>query len=150
MFKQILFPVDFSGSSERVVPFVRSVAKKYGSTIHVVHVVADLTSDLYAPGETIVTFISQLRENAESMIGEYCDKHFSGLANVFGHVMDGDPAEEIVRFAQENGDSLIIMGTHGRKGLDRVVFGSVAENVLRSSPVPVLTVNPHLVEPEKD
>jgi nucleotide-binding universal stress UspA family protein len=148
MFKQILFPVDFSSSAERVVPYVRSVAQKYGSTIHVVHVVADLTGELYAPGESIVTFISEIRENAETMMGEYCDKNFSGMANVFAHIMEGDPAEEIVRFARENGDSLIIMGTHGRKGLDRVVFGSVAENVLRTSPVPVLTVNPHLVAVE--
>jgi nucleotide-binding universal stress UspA family protein len=65
---------------------------------------------------------------------------------VFGHILEGDPAEEIVRFAVENENALIIMATHGRKGLDRVVFGSVAENVLRSSPVPVLAVNPHRLE----
>jgi nucleotide-binding universal stress UspA family protein len=145
MFSQITFPVDFTGSAVKVVPYVRDVADKYGSTVHVIHVVADVV-DLYVPGETIVSFISDIREKAQSMMNQFIGEHLPGLTNVYGHILEGDPAEEIIRFADENGDGLIIMGTHGRKGLDRVVFGSVAAHVTRHSHIPVLTVNPHLVE----
>jgi nucleotide-binding universal stress UspA family protein len=146
MFERILFPVDFTGSSEKVVAYVRDVAKKYTATVHVIHVVVD-TVDLYVPGETMISFLAEVREGAENMMRQYIDKHFHDMQDVvFGHILEGDPAEEIVRFAVENENALIIMATHGRKGLDRVVFGSVAENVLRSSPVPVLAVNPHRLE----
>ncbi len=157
MFKKILFPVDFTGSSVRVIPFVLDVAEKYNARVQVLHVVtAEVGGDLYIPGESLMTFISEIRAGAEKMMKEYCETHFGGLEHVYGLVLEGDPVEEIIRFAEEHKGTLIVMGTHGRKGLDRVVFGSVAENVLRKSPVPVLTVNPHLVakdqpqEEEKD
>jgi nucleotide-binding universal stress UspA family protein len=55
-------------------------------------------------------------------------------------VLDGDPAQVIVQFARERGCSLIVMGTHGRTGLERLLMGSVAEQVVRKAPCPVLTV----------
>ena len=122
MFSQIIFPVDFTGSSERVVPFVRSMAEKYETTVHVVHVVAEVAVDMYVPGEAIVSFISELKASAEKMLEEYCTRHFGGFPKVFGHVLEGDPVEEILTFAREANKGLIIMATHGRKGLDRVVF----------------------------
>ena len=145
MFGDILFPVDFTGSSVRVVPFVRNIAEKYDARVHVLHVVGDMGGDLYVPGEAIISFMSEIRTLAENMMNDYLAEHFAGLEKVFGHILEGDPAEEILTFAREHGDTLIVMGTHGRKGLDRVVFGSVAENVVRKSSVPVMTVNPHLV-----
>ncbi len=58
-------------------------------------------------------------------------------------VVSGDPAEEIMRYAETEGVDLIVMGTHGRKGLERIIFGSVAEQVVKNAPVPVLVVNPY-------
>jgi nucleotide-binding universal stress UspA family protein len=55
----------------------------------------------------------------------------------------GDAAEEVLNYVRSEGIDLVIMGTHGRKGLEKVVFGSVAERVVQKSPVPVLTINPH-------
>lgn len=55
----------------------------------------------------------------------------------------GDPAEEILKCVELEGIDLIIIGTHGKKGIERVLFGSVADRVVKKSPVPVLTVNPH-------
>jgi nucleotide-binding universal stress UspA family protein len=55
----------------------------------------------------------------------------------------GDAAEEILKYVRSEGIDLIIMGTHGRKGLEKIVFGSVAERVVQKSPVPVLTINPY-------
>jgi nucleotide-binding universal stress UspA family protein len=57
--------------------------------------------------------------------------------------VQGDPAEEILKYIAQEKVDLVIMGTHGRKGLDRVLFGSVANEVVKKSPVPVLTINPY-------
>jgi nucleotide-binding universal stress UspA family protein len=61
-------------------------------------------------------------------------------------VVAGDPSEEILNYIGTHGIDLVVMGTHGRKGLDKVIFGSVAERVVKSSPVPVMVVNPFKVE----
>lgn len=61
-------------------------------------------------------------------------------------VLTGDPAKEILKFIESEEIDMVIMGTHGRKGLEHVFFGSVAENVLRRSPVPVLVINPHTLK----
>lgn len=58
-------------------------------------------------------------------------------------IVFGDPAQEILKSIESEGVDLVIMGTHGSKGLDKVFFGSVAETVVKKSPVPVLTVNPY-------
>jgi nucleotide-binding universal stress UspA family protein len=60
-------------------------------------------------------------------------------------VLRGDAAGEIIRYAQAEKIDLIVMGTHGRKGLDRTLFGSVAANVVKNSPLPVMVINPHRV-----
>jgi len=61
-------------------------------------------------------------------------------------VVAGDASEEIINYIESQGIDLIIMGTHGRKGLDKVMFGSVAERGVKTSPVPVLVVNPYKVD----
>lgn len=58
-------------------------------------------------------------------------------------VMDGDPASQVIKYAEEHDIDLIITATHGRKGLEHAIFGSVAENIVRNSPVPVMTINPY-------
>jgi len=58
-------------------------------------------------------------------------------------VVQGDPAEEILKYVESEKVDLVIMGTHGRKGLDRILFGSVANEVVKRSPAPVLTINPY-------
>jgi nucleotide-binding universal stress UspA family protein len=61
----------------------------------------------------------------------------------FAHVLTGDPGEEIVNYAEQEKMDLILIGTHGRKGVDRILFGSVAEHVVKNSRIPVLTLNPY-------
>lgn len=79
---------------------------------------------------------------ARQRLEEYLRAHFGDWPQATVQVPVGDPAAAIVVQAQRAGVDLIIMGTHGRCGLDRALFGSVAERVLKHSPVPVLTVNP--------
>ena len=145
MFNQILFPVDFTGSSVTLVPYVLDVAAKYDADIHVVHVVAEVGSDLYVGGEAMVSFLNEIRESAQNMMDEFLTQHFPNNPKVIGRVLEGDPVDKILEYVKEKDIKLIVMSTHGRKGLDRIVFGSVAENIVRSSSIPVMTVNPYLV-----
>ena len=61
-------------------------------------------------------------------------------------ILFGDPAQEILKTIDSEGIDIVVMGTHGRKALEHVFFGSVAENVVKKSPVPVLTINPYKVK----
>ena len=73
---------------------------------------------------------------------DFVAEHFQGV-KATGKVVNGYAAEEILNLTATVGADLIIMGTHGRKGIDRILFGSVAEKIVKSSPVPVMTVRPH-------
>ena len=66
-----------------------------------------------------------------------------GYPNFQKRILSGDPAQEILKTIESEGIDLVIMGTHGRKGLEHIFFGSVAETVVKKLPVPVLTINPY-------
>ena len=87
----------------------------------------------------VAKFEEEMIEAAEKKMESFLAQY----KNVKAKVLIGDVAEEIIRHAEESGMDLIVMGTHGYKGLEKVMFGSVAEKVVRSSPCPVLTINPY-------
>jgi nucleotide-binding universal stress UspA family protein len=98
---------------------------------------------MYVPHPSISRFEKEVIEGAERRLYEFVDEHFSDFANTKAVVVAGDASEEIINFIEEQNIDLVIMGTHGRKGMDKIIFGSVAERVLKTSPVPVMVVNPH-------
>jgi nucleotide-binding universal stress UspA family protein len=67
------------------------------------------------------------------------------VGEVGAHRAGGDGGEEIINYVKKQGIDMIIIGTHGRKGLEKVMFGSVAEGVIKEAPCPVLTINPHTI-----
>jgi nucleotide-binding universal stress UspA family protein len=71
------------------------------------------------------------------------DQYFSEFVNTKAVVAAGDASEEIINYIEDKHIDLVIMGTHGRKGMDKILFGSVAERVVKASPVPVMVVNPY-------
>ena len=87
-------------------------------------------------------FESEIIKGAEKKVEEFVREHFQGFSPKVKIIL-GDAAEEILNYVRSEGIDLVIMGTHGRKGLEKIVFGSVAERVVQKSPVPVLTVNPY-------
>lgn len=143
MFRKILFPIDFSQVSELVLSYVLSVADKYGSEIYIVHVTRDLTyfTELDIPYPSIYSFNQDIRQGAERKMDDFCATHLSGR-KVVCQVLDGDPGAEILNFIDKNEIDLVIMGSHGRTGINRIFFGSVAARVTRNSPVPVMTIRP--------
>ncbi|MCU0560907.1 MAG: universal stress protein [Desulfobacterales bacterium] len=143
-FKKILFPVDLSPASVKVVPYVQNMASKHGARVHLLFVarVFDYFTSMYVPHPSVSQFEKEVIEGAEKRLYEFAGEHFKGLDGVKVKVAAGDPSDEILSYIGAMGIDLVVMGTHGRRGLDKIMFGSVAERVVKSSPVPVMVVNP--------
>jgi nucleotide-binding universal stress UspA family protein len=144
-FKRILYPVDLSESSDKMVPYVQSVAKKFESKIHILFAarVFEYFTSIYVPHPSINKFEKEIIEGAEKRLYEFVDEHFSDFPNTKTAVVTGDASEEIINYIEDQRIDLVIMGTHGRKGMDKIIFGSVAERVVKTAPVPVMVVNPY-------
>jgi nucleotide-binding universal stress UspA family protein len=143
-FKKILFPVDLSEASAQVAPYVTTMAEKFNAKVYLLFVARVLQhyAAMYVPDPSISRFEREVLDGAEKRLYEFKESHFGAIGEVQVDVLLGEVAEEITRFAADEKADLIIMGTHGRKGLDKIVFGSVADRVVKTSPVPVLVVNP--------
>jgi nucleotide-binding universal stress UspA family protein len=143
-FKRILFPVDLSEVSPKIVPYVKDMLAKFDAEVHLLFVARILQhfTSIYVPHPSVNKFEAEMVKGAEKRLQEFVDEHF-GADSPKAQVVLGDPAAEILNYVEAEGIDLIIIGTHGRKGLEHIIFGSVAERVVKKSPVPVLTVNPY-------
>jgi nucleotide-binding universal stress UspA family protein len=139
--KKVLVPVDFSENSKKVLEAAGYFSGMCQAELNAVFVVQsfDDYSGFFVPHMPVAKFEEEMVEAAENKMESFLEKH----KNVKAKVLVGDVAEEIIRYAEGSGMDLIVMGTHGYKGLEKVMFGSVAEKVVRSSPCPVLTINPY-------
>ena len=143
--KKILFPLDLTENSSKILPYVLSISEKYNSIIYLLHVVQDLNKwgKLYVPHPSMDKFQKEAIEVAKKAMDTVCENQLQCCPNFQKRVVSGDAADEILKVIESEGIDLLIMGTHGRKGMEHVIFGSVAENVVKKSPVPVLTINPY-------
>ena len=139
--KKVLVPVDFSENSKKILEAAGYFSGKCEAELHVVFVVQsfDDYSGFFVPHMPVAKFEDEMVQAAEKKMENFMAEQ----GDVMTKVLVGDVAEEIIRHAEETGIDMIIMGTHGYKGLEKVMFGSVAEKVVRSSPCPVLTINPY-------
>lgn len=140
LYERILVPTDGSDGVERAVRHAVDLAVEHGATVHALYVV---NSASYAgmPMESSWEGVDEmLRADAESAVELVRAVGDDYDVPVETAVIDGTPSSEIVRYAESEGCDLIVMGTHGRGGIDRLLLGSVAEKVVRGSSVPVLTV----------
>ncbi|NVM20199.1 MAG: universal stress protein [Desulfobacterales bacterium] len=142
--RRILFPVDFSECSESIFPYVAQIARKLDSKLHLLFVARDISylATINVESDLLTNTVARVARAGEDKMQAFCDKYLSDFANYEQKVVVGDPRQEIVRFAEEQDVDLIVMGTHGRTGLERTLMGSVAEHVIKNAAVPVLTVNP--------
>jgi len=142
MFTTILLPSDFSNCSAEAARAARRLAERFESRLIVLHVLDEpAVLDPMFRGEVPLEL---LRGRMEQYAGEgmetFLKAHFEGLPRVETRMASGVPYREIVREARECAAGLIVIGTHGRTGVERVLFGSTAERVVRMSPCPVLSV----------
>ena len=139
--KKVLVPVDFSENSKKILEAARYFSEICQAQLHAVFVVQsfDDYSGFFVPHMPVAKFEEEMVQAAEEKMKGF----LLGQNKIVAKVLVGDVGEEIIRHAEETGMDLIVMGTHGYKGLEKVMFGSVAEKVVRSSPCPVLTINPY-------
>jgi nucleotide-binding universal stress UspA family protein len=143
--RTILLPTDGSEGAEAAVAHAVSLAQAYDATIRVLAVADTKSYGTFTTGgaESVIPALEErCRENvaaARELITELCGED-GDAPPVETAVVRGFPAEEILRYAEEHGADLLVLGTHGRTGVGRVLLGSVAEKVVRTAPVPVVTV----------
>ncbi len=140
--KKILFPVDFTASSDKVLPYVKFMVDKLGARLSLIHVVrgAEEFAGFEMGAAWYSSFEKELIDGAEKAMHRFVEEN--DLSDADSAVLVGAAGEEIVKYADDNGIDMIIMGTHGRKGLEKIMFGSVAAEVVKKAKCPVLTVNP--------
>ncbi|WP_380675842.1 universal stress protein [Salinigranum sp. GCM10025319] len=129
----ILVPTDGSAGSERAVRHAVDLAATYDATLHALYVVDESSAPLTDVGDERTT----LGERAVDLVREAATEHDVAFV---GDLRRGDPTQEILRYVETAGIDLVVMGTHGRTGIERHLLGSVTERVVRSASVPVVTI----------
>ncbi len=141
--KRIVCALDLSEASSFVTEYAVTMAKAFGAEIIAVYVAPPLNQ--YAAFEVqpqaIETFAGSILIGAEKRMDEIVTTMFADVS-VEAKVAVGSPPEEIIKIATDSGADLIVMGTHGFKGVKLMVFGSVAEKVAKNGKIPVLVVQP--------
>lgn len=148
MFRSILVPVDYSEHSKASVAFAAKLAASVGATVHLVHVwdkpayAADAVL-VRRPGEENCSLSDLVQANATRDMDEFlASLSLPPGVKVDHRLATGDPAGTLVTELKSGAYDLVVVGTHGRTGLVHLLLGSVAEKLVRLSPVPVLTVPP--------
>lgn len=136
--KKILFPTDFSSLSDAALCHATALARDAGAKLIIVHV--EEPPAAYGAGEMYYG----LPDPDNDALVEMLEKIKPGGGVPYEHRMvTGDPATEICRLAEEEGVDMIVLGTHGRTGLRRLLMGSVAEAIVRRASCPVFTFKVH-------
>ncbi len=146
--EKILFPVDFTTATDKILPVVKDMTKAFGAKLHILHVIRspqefagfEMGPAWYASLE------KDLMDGAEKSMRRLIAEHLEDVGDVETHISVGDIVDTIIDYVNSNDIDMIIIGTHGRKGLEKVMFGSVAEGVIKEAPCPVLTVNPYKIK----
>src|SRR5210317_986982 len=108
-FKRILFPVDLSESSEKIIPYIQTVAEKFESKIHILFAarVFEYFTSIYVPHPSINKFEKEIMEGAEKRLYEFIDEHFSKFPNTKTAVVAGDAAEKIIEYTENQKIDLV-------------------------------------------
>lgn len=140
--KKILFPVDLEDSAyKQVVGYGLEIARVFRAPIIFLQIVPILPS-FYNHPVIVEELVDRLKIDSEQKMGQFLEGISIPDVEITGKIIAGDPAEEILNFSQKEKIDLVIMGTHGRERVEKFFMGSVADKVVRSSPVPVITIRP--------
>jgi nucleotide-binding universal stress UspA family protein len=137
MIKHIVVAIDFGEPAQAALSYAIGLAQKFGAKLTLLHVYGIPT--VYYP-DSVAWPLEDLAKAAQATLDAEVAKVRASVPSAEGHTEVGDPRERILAFAKDSGADLLVLGTHGRRGLAHLVLGSVAEWVVRASPLPVLTI----------
>ena len=142
--KKVLYPTDFSEAASHALPFAVSLAEQYEAELHMLHALvlhADDPGNVAHRFPNIEELYESLHKSAEERLGTTAEEHVSDDLEVHRAQQRGIAAPGVILdYVEEHEIDVIVLGTHGRRGLRRLLLGSVAEEVVRLAPCPVLTV----------
>ncbi|MBW1988619.1 MAG: universal stress protein [Deltaproteobacteria bacterium] len=138
--RTILCPTDFSPAAQAAVDEAGDLAKSFSAELVLVHVVAPLPAGPSYGSLNVPEFLMELHKEADKRLTELAKKLTGAGIKSRHRVLDGVPYEKIVETAKKEKADMVVISTHGRTGVRRMVFGSVAEKVLKLAPCPVLVV----------
>lgn len=143
-YKKVLFCTDFSENSDCAFDYAFGVAKRDEGVLYILHVIPDIPNQyysvLYSNRENFKKIKKAIQENIDE---RYRDQYLSQIRDktkVQIVTRSGSEDEEILKFIRKETIDIIVMGTHGRTGLKHVFLGSVAEKIIRRSPIPVFII----------
>ncbi len=143
--KKILYPTDFSEPSKVALEYAAELARQFGAELEILHVMFDETQvvSFYLPQVTMQSLSTDIETGSAKQLDEFIKSQpaLKGV-NYTTKLIKGTPFIEITKHAKDTAADMIVIGTHGRTGLDHVLFGSTAEKVVRKAPCPVFTVRP--------
>jgi nucleotide-binding universal stress UspA family protein len=149
-FNRVLLTTDFSSISEKALPYAAAIARHFGATLHVVHVIA--TEDYaHIPANEHTQALARMKQQAERQITAIlATSHFQGIPHKI--VLDhGDVLAVLSRIVEEQDIDLIVTGTHGKHGLEKLLSGSMAGEIFRLASVPVLAIGPEVeIDPHSE
>ena len=144
-FKKILYPTDFSEPSYEALKAASELALHFSSELCIVHVVSPATAPPADPSGSSFLVLQEMEKAAKEALNEIVKKRMPKELSVRPIVVVGGAAEEIIQMSKKERVDLIVIATHGQTGWRHLVFGSVAEKVVRLAPCPVLTIRaPHV------
>ncbi len=152
MFEKILCPVDFSEASDRALEYALALGKRHGGSVSVMHVLPTVLAgpDVYPYLSEPVLASAEARDRAYQRLGDFVHRALSGGIGAEVILEDGDVVDEVLQTTKKLESDLVVMGTHGRRGFQRLLLGSVTERVLRQSEAPVLSIPPGAPKPDAD
>ncbi len=139
--KKILCPIDFSKPSYVALDAAIGLAKQYSSEIILLHVIEPIVTDVMIGKMSYRLYQKRLTSDAKQTLRDIASKRRHQKPKINPMVKSGDPAKTIVRTAQQKRVDVIVIATHGRKGWGHLLFGSIAEKVVRLAPCPVLVIH---------
>ncbi len=137
--KTILVGTDFSSYSERALDYALNFAEKFAAKILLIHVIESFNYSV-TDSMTVVGHEQALSVTAAALLENQMKGFKDQSIKIRSHLTHGSPYHEIIKKAEEDGVDLIVLGTHGRSGMEHLLLGSVAERVVRTAACPVLTV----------
>jgi nucleotide-binding universal stress UspA family protein len=148
--KSIVVPVDFYENTDKLVDYAAYIAGALSAQLNFIHVVNLISGHMIVVEPLSVEFLTRYEKDMQQRMEKLVESIQDRCPGSTGSVVSGEAVRDIVEYARTNDADLIIISTHGTKGLESILLGSVARRVVKHAPCPVLVMNPFKGSPRED